>query len=623
MKRVTANGRALGLAFWKKADEVATRVKAGRGIVVMPTGTGKTTQTPQLLHELEFTRTGQVYISVPRRVLAVELGTRVAEEMNVPLGGLVGYQIRGEQRVSQETRILFMTEGILRAKIRSNPLLEGISCVLFDEFHMRTLMSDFNVALVERAQKEGSKTAFLLMSATVDPAYLAAHFSCGVVDGSDLVTTHPIEERYVVPSRYDYFGGVASEAASVSAGREGNGLIFMPGKAEIEKTVAALRRTLPRDGYTILPLHGDLGPADRHAPFAEHDGITVTVATDIVETGATLPNISWVIDSGEAREKGYDPVSDISSLSLREIARDRLQQRRGRCGRVRPGVYIGMFSQENMLKRPARTTPEIFRTPLREVVLTIKALGLSRVGKPIRLVDNPAKANWKEAKRQLQMLGFVDTTPGASITPLGEKAVELGCDPREAAMLFKASELECLREAAIAIAAVQAKRLLYRPKNEDEALAAERAHTVFRSVSTACDASVFVAVVNAAERRGRESLGLWCKRNFVSYLALHEIWDTSRQLLSAMRAFGFKPNGAPASEEVLRKAILAGLPDRVFGWNYRDWFRREADGKEVMLGRESVVRVPERDGAAIAAWTIIEISTRAGLLPLATNAVVV
>src|SRR3989338_5790191 len=354
MNKSTVNGRQLGLAFWQKADEVTALAQAGRGIVVMPTGTGKTTQTPQLLHERGFTRKGQIYISVPSRILAVELATRVADEVQVSVGGLVGYQIRGEQRTSRETRILFMTEGMLRAKIRSNPLLEGISCILFDEFHMRTLMSDFNVALVERARKEGSKAAFLLMSATIDPAYLARHFSCGVVDGSGLVTTFPIDERYVEPDRYDYFGSVASEAESVSSGREGNGLIFMPGKAEIEKTIAALRRGLPKEGYTISPLHGDLGPDDRHAPFAERSGVTITVATDIVETGATLPNISWVIDSGHAREKGYDPVSDISSLSLREIACDRLQQRRGRCGRVRPGVYVGMFSREDMLERAER-----------------------------------------------------------------------------------------------------------------------------------------------------------------------------------------------------------------------------------------------------------------------------
>lgn len=623
MKKVTVNGRTLGLAFWKKADEVAGLARVGRGIVVMPTGTGKTTQTPQLLHEQGLTRTGQIYISVPRRVLAVELGTRVAEEMQVPLGDLVGYQIRGEQRMSRETRILFMTEGMLRAKIRSNPLLEGISCILFDEFHMRTLMSDFNVALVERAQKEGSKATFLLMSATVDPSYLAKHFSCGVVDGSDLVTTFPIEERYVEPDRYDYFGSVASEVANVSAGREGNGLIFMAGKAEIDKTVSALRRALPKEGYTILPLHGDLGPDDRHAPFAERGGTTITVATDIVETGATLPNISFVIDSGEAREKGYDPVSDISSLAVRKIAQDRLKQRRGRCGRVRSGVYVGMFSRENMQKRAERTTPEIFRTPLREVVLTIKALGLSRVGKPVRLVDNPAKANWKEAKRQLQMLGFADTTAEANITPIGEKAVELGCDPREAAMLLKAAELGCMRETALAIGAMQAKRLLYRPKDEEEAMTAAAAHQVFRMASTTCDASVFVAVVNAAEARGEEPLGSWCKRNYVSYLALHEIWDTSRQLLSAMRAFGFKPNGAPVSVDALRQSILAGLPDRVFKWSYRDWFRRDSDGKEVMLGNESVVRTTRCDGTAIAAWNVIEITTRRGILPLATNVVLV
>jgi HrpA-like RNA helicase len=615
MSNHTVNGKALGLAFWKKANEVAELARSGRGIVVMPTGTGKTTQTPQLLYGEGFTKHGMIYVSVPKRILAIELAARVADEMGVALGSLVGYQIRGESQMSRGTRIMFVTEGMLRAKIRSNPLLEDVSVILFDEFHQRTLMSDFNVALVERAQDEGAKAAFLLMSATIDPSYLAEHFSCGVVDGSDLVTNFPIEERYLSEDDDEnFFKVISREAERLVREKRGNGLVFMPGKGEIAMSIEALQRVFPENsGVTILPLHGELGGDERHAPFTEREGITITVATDIVETGATLPNVGWVIDSGLAREKGYDPVSDISSLRVREIAQDRITQRRGRCGRVRSGVYVGLFSEGNFLKRPERTVPEIFRTPLREVVLTIKALRLSRENKPIRLVDYPGKANWQEAKIQLQMLGFVDDTLEARITELGLKAVELGCDPREAAMLFKAAERGCLREVAIAIATQQGKRLLYRPKG-DEGYKADAAHQIFKT-SSVCDAWTAVRVIRLAEERGEESLGEWCRKHYVSYRAIKDIWMVSRQLMLGMRGFGYMPNDEPGKEDDLRVAICAGLPDRMFEKRGRDWYCR--GNYEAKKGFDS-----NAFGFQLIAWEVIEIQTRRGILPLITNAVV-
>lgn len=609
------NGKTLGLAFWKKADEIVALARSGRGIIVMPTGTGKTTQAPQLLHEKGFTRQGMIYVSVPKRILAVELADRVADEMGVKLGSLVGYQIRGESQMSRGTRILFVTEGMLRAKIRSNPLLEDISVILFDEFHQRTLMSDFNVALVERAQSEGAKASFLLMSATIDPSYLAEHFSCGVVDGSDLVTNFPIEERYISEDGdEDFFKVVSREAQRLVGEKRGNGLVFMPGKGEIAMSVEALQRIFPENsGVTVLPLHGELNGDERHAPFVERGGITITVATDIVETGATLPNIGWVIDSGLAREKGYDPVSDISSLKVRETAQDRIIQRRGRCGRVRSGTYVGLFSEENFLKRSERTVPEIFRTPLREVVLTLKALKLSRENKPIRLVDYPGKTNWQEAKIQLQMLGFVDESPEAKITELGLKAVELGCDPREAAMLFKAAERGCLREMAIAIANQQGKRLLYRPKGE-EGRRADMAHQAFKT-SSVCDAWTAVRVIRLAEERGGESLGAWCRQNYVSYRAVKDIWMVARQLMLSMRGFGFAPNDELGKEDDLRMAICAGLPDRVFESRGRGWYRRGSYEAKQSFDSKAF-------GFQLIAWEVIEIQTIRGILPLITNAVV-
>lgn len=602
------------LGFWKKAEEVIQLVKEKRGVVVMPTGTGKTTQAPQALYEAGVTQNGLIYVSVPKRVLAVELAARVASEVNTPLGGLVGFQIRGEQKQSRNTQILFMTEGILRAKIRNNPLLKEVSCVLLDEFHNRSLMSDFNAALIERAQNEESNVALLLMSATIDPTHLAEHFKCGIVDGSDLTTTFPITERYIEPDN-SLFKSAAEQVASLIAEKQGNGLIFMPGKAEIDQTIDAIRR-LNLQNITILPLHGDLDADARHAPFAERQGVTVTVSTDIVETGATLPHIAWVVDSGQARETRYNPVADISSLQIVQIAKDRIQQRRGRCGRVQDGTYVGLFSKENYQLRPDRTEPEIKRVPLREVVLTIKALGLSREGTSLRMIDNPEKANWKEAKRQIQALGFINQTQEARITELGEKAVELGCDPREAAMLFKSAELGCLREMCVAIAAMQGKRLLYRPKNEEGPLA-DLAHEQFRT-SVRCDSWAVIKVVRAVEQlQENESLSAWCKQMFVSYPALRDIRQITRQLIQSMRGLGYEVNEESGSEEALCQAIAAGFPDRIFELSYGDWYKNQ-DEEEARLARESVI--DPNDNHLLIAWGMREIKGRWGMMKLITNA---
>ena len=621
MNKCTVNGKALGLPFWKNAADVVALAHAGRGIVVMPTGTGKTTQTPQALYEAGFTNEGRIYVSVPKRVLAVELATRVADEMGVELGSLVGYEIRGERSLSRDTKILFMTEGMLRAKIRSNPKLEGVSVILFDEFHQRSLMSDFNIALVERAQDEGSKVAFLLMSATVDASVLATHFNCGMVDGTGLTTVYPITETYREASWGNGLFDQTAEAVQdmlIKHGRKANGLVFMPGKAEIAQAMDSIRK-LKLEGLTVLPLHGDLDHEDRHAPFAEREGSTGTIATAIVETGATLPNIGWVVDSGLAREVGYDPVSDTSALRMVKVAQDRLTQRRGRAGRVREGEYVGLYSREDKTTRAAKTQPEILRKPLREVVLTIKALGLSRFGKPLRLIDYPAKANWKEAKRQLQMLKLVDETEDANITNLGRKAVELGCDPRGAAMLLAAADLGCVQEAATAIAA-RDSRLLIRPKNQDEQWKAQSAHGKFRTSRT-CDAWTSVQVVRAAEARGEQSVGAWCKENYVSYRALQEVWIAQRQLVSSMRSFGFAVSDG-GTEEQLRKAICAGLPDRIFVYYRRpNWHEQENGDVTAALGKESVIS--PSTSHKLVAWEIIEIQTSRGAMKLITNAVVV
>jgi len=605
------------LSFYKKATEIAALAVSGKGIIMMPTGTGKTTQTPQLLHELGYTQSGMIYVSVPKRVLAVELSARVAEEMGEQVGGIVGYQIRGESRVSKRTKIIFMTEGILRAKILGNPKLVGVAMILFDEFHQRSLLSDFNVALVEKAQSAGSQVTFLLMSASIDPHKIATHFNCGLVDGSDLDTTYPIAKHFVDPGRNMYETAAQVVADKINLGS--NGLVFMPGKAEINAVIDEITKLKLGSHVRVLPLHGDLQGEERHAPFVDIPGIiTVTVATDIVETGATLPGVGWVVDSGLAREQRYDAISDTSTLGVCKIARDRILQRVGRCGRVMDGDYTGLFSEEDYLSRPAVTLPEIFRLPLREVVLAIKSLNLSREGEAIRLIDSPPKENWKNAKKQLQLLGFVDDTDEANITPMGEKAVRLQCDPREAAMMFKAAEIGCLREMAIAIAAMQSRQLFFRVRDEGEKVKAEATRRKFTG-ACATDGWVAVRIVMAAEKRPeRQSLGVWCREHYVSYLALQEVFVASRQLLATMRNEGFEVSpeytGTP---ELLTQAIVAGLPDRKFSYYRNGWYGNETAGSAI-LGKESVV-----SGNTVYAWKVIEVPTRKGSMRIITHAAVI
>ncbi len=579
------------LPFSAMEQEVVALARDGKGIAVGPTGTGKTTGAPIILHNAGFTRQGRIIVTVPTRPLASELSRRVAQLMDVELGKLVGYQVRGEKCFDRDTRIMFVTEGILRGMIRRDRTLSGTSVVLADEFHMRRLMTDTNVALIERSQDEGSKVAFLLMSATVNAARLAEHYNCGIADGSHLERCFPVTEEYVECD--DPIRGAAEQILRLSRTGDGNGMVFMPGKGEIDQVIAAVRKMGAPDYLTLLPMHSELEGQDRRAPFVERPGVTVVVTTDILETGATTPDGGWVVDTGQARERDYDPVSDVSSLRLRDIAQDRLKQRRGRAGRVRDGRYVGLYSRENLARRPAETKPEIMRVPLRQVVLDIKALGLSRAEKPIRLPDSPPKANWKGAKEQLQSLGMVARSEAAEITPRGEQAVELGCDPREAAVLIRAAELGCLTEAAISVAIGQCKPLFFRVKNADEKYQADLARQRFQT-SRICDFWQYIEVVRAFEARPKgQSLGDWCRDNFVAYRAMQEVLATVRQHLGAMRGLGYAANQKPASEESLCRALLAGgLKSLLFVQDYRDCTNGDLTCR---LGNESLVRAKEGD----------------------------
>ena len=608
------------LPIWQKMPEIIETMKTNNRLaLVSETGSGKSTQVPQALWEAGFADSGKIYIVENRVVVATEVARRVANEMRVPLGSTVGYITGHERNVSDDTKIVFVTNGVFKHIVQKNPTLTGVSIVIFDEFDERYLLSDIGLALTEKAQDRESHAKFILMSATLNAQKIQDHFQ-----GIPLIEAKgrpfPVEEHFLEENIK--IREMPSEAARVvdeihRTRSRGDILIFMPGKGEIDDTIEEIMK-LQIEGVTVLPLHAELSPEQRDKVFKPGVGRKIIISTNVAERGVTINGVKFVIDSGLVRMNTYNPVADITRLGIEKTARDSLIQRRGRAGRTEPGECFYLISQKEFASRPVSTPPEIQRSSLRSVVLQIKAMGYSREDEPIRLMDAPEKQNWKTAKNQLRLLGALDSTDETKLSEKGRIMAEMSCDPRDAAMILKGCELGCGEEMAI-IAAVRntIKRLIYMPYHPEEHAEAVDRHRAFRS-SKASDLFVTLSAFRAAEQNKFD--GAWCRVNYVSWIALRDIRKTKDQLIEQVKRFGFNPISRKVDEKVMCKAIAAGFPDRIYKKSGGDRYV-SADGEDwAILGNESVV--PLND--ILIANERVNIQTRrGGTLPIIRNATIV
>jgi len=601
------------LPIWEKMPEIVETLRNNnRLILVSETGSGKTTQVPQALWAEGFAERGKIFVVENRVAVAVETAKRVAEEMKVKIGREVGYLTGPEKKSSRDSQIVFLTSGVFKNIIREDPKMEQASVVLFDEFDERYLLSDIGVALVEKAQNQGSEVKFGLMSATLNAQKFSEHFG-----GAPIVEVkgrpYPVETHFsserIDPRR------MPEKAAEIALSihqrqQEGDILIFMPGKQEINATIEELMKQ-KITGATILPLHSELSPQERHRIFEKQPGRKIIVSTNIAERGLTIDGVRYVIDSGLVRMNEYDPAADTTKLVVTSTAQDSLRQRQGRAGRTQPGECYFLITQDDFNRRPVSTKPEIMRTSLREVVLQIKAMGYSREGDPVRLIDSPEKQNWKTAKNQLRLLGALNPEDETKLSEFGQKLAELSCDPREGTMLLRGCEMGCGREMAIIAAIRTSRRLFYRPQAEAEQ--ADAARKQFE-ISNLSDLLNLVNVYDQAERANFDSK--WCRDNYVSWLALREVRQNYSQLLEQVKRLGYKVNKEKPAPEVLCQAIAKGFPDKVFENVGRGWYENRTTGERAILGRESRV-----SGNLIVANELITIQTkRGGELPLITLA---
>lgn len=618
------------LPIWEVHSQIVDSLRTGNRLILSaPTGSGKTTQVPQMLLQAGLLNEGQVVILQPRRLAARLLATRVAQELGVKLGREVGYQIRFENVTSAETKIRFVTEGVLLRQMIDDPQLKGVSVLLFDEFHERHLYGDITLARALDVQ-EGPRPDLRIgvMSATLDADLLADYLSkCRGAEKNtnpseekdqslftsaptgrrpvSILTsagrTFPVEIKYAADPSYNDKRPVWDQAADafsyyVNSGGQGDVLIFMPGGFEISQTIEAIRHTNESKGFILLPLHGELPPGDQDAAVARYPQRKVVVSTNVAETSLTIDGVRLVIDSGLARIPRFDANRGINTLLVERISQSSADQRAGRAGRTAPGTCMRLWSRDEHGHRAAQELPEIKRLDLAEVVLTLKAAGVENL-RQFRWLEPPDELSLAHAEELLTDLGALRAAgqespsnpqagmPALQITGVGRKMLAFPIHPRYARMLLAAQEYGCVYQAALVAALTQGRDLLLRNVGREtndlrEDLLGEKASSDFWILMRAW--------TYAAKNQFRLDA---CRKLGIHAVTARQVGPLFDHFLRIAKKEGLDIEVREVKDEALQKCVLIGFSDRVAHRLDQGTLRCElVHNRRGVLARESVVQ---------------------------------
>lgn len=586
-------------------DEIARAIEGHQVVIVAgATGSGKTTQLPKIC--LELGRTSIAHTQ-PRRIAARTIAERIAEELQVPLGTTVGYKVRFTDKVSADTRVALLTDGILLNEIHRDRLLRRYDTIIVDEAHERSLNVDFLIGYLKRILPQRPDLKVIVTSATIDPESFAAHFAiegrpAPIVEVSG--RTYPVELRYrplvdehpdagsgrSEPSRpgrarpatarggdarrtapgetstEDEVDGIVAALRELDREADGDVLVFLPGEAEIRDAMDAVRGMYanhPRP-TEVLPLFGRLSAAEQHRVFERSQvaGVRrrVILATNVAETSLTVPGIRYVVDTGTARISRYSARSKVQRLPIEAVSQASAQQRSGRAGRTSPGIAIRLYAEEDFEKRPEFTEPEILRTSLASVILQMLALGFGDIS-AFPFLTPPDSRGVKAALDLLTELRAIARQGGEPrLTKLGREIARLPIDPRFARMLVEARRLGVTRDVLAIVAGLSIQDVRERPEERrDEA---DRLHARFTDPT-----SDFLTLLNLwthlqeqQAELGSSAFRRLCRAEHLNYVRVREWFDVHRQLRALMR------DGGPSSDSpgvadpaTVHRAILSGL----------------------------------------------------------------
>lgn len=542
------------LPIYDLDDDIAGAMTAGgRMVLSAPTGSGKSTQVPQILLDAGLLGDGQCVVLQPRRLAARLLAKRVAEERGVPLGGEVGYQIRLDKVCTDKTRIVFVTEGILLRRMLSEPGLPGVTALLFDEFHERHLYSDITLAQALDLQSSGRPDLRIgVMSATLDGDALADWMAPCVRLSSD-GRMFPVEVHYLpYEPRDEPVWELAAEAvAEKFSVTDGDMLVFMPGAYEIARTVREVQARIGQQ-CAVLPLHGEMSVAEQDRAVARAGRRKIIVSTNVAETSLTIEGVRTVVDSGLARIARYDPQRGINTLLIEPISKASADQRAGRAGRTAPGLCLRLWTERSHARRPDRETPEVRRMDLAEVILTLKASGVHDPS-TFRWLEPPEEKTLSRALALLADLGALDAR--GAVTTLGRRMLSFPVHPRYARMFLAAQELGCVRAAALIAALTQSRSLLLRT---DRKTAEERLEIFGTGRS---DFFFLMRAYQWAAQKGFRADG--CRPLAIHAEAARQVHLHFHQFLEIARTEDLDTETAPPGDEAIARCVLAGFADQV------------------------------------------------------------
>ena len=547
----------------ERRDDIVAALRDHQVIVIAgETGSGKTTQVPKMVLEALGTpeSTPRIAHTQPRRIAARAVAERLAEELGTGLGDAVGYRVRFTDRTRKDTAITVMTDGVLLASIRRDRLLQQYDAIIIDEAHERSLNIDFLIGYLAWLLPQRPDLRVVITSATLDTQRFSDHFGgAPVIEVSG--RTYPVEVRYRDPADIDEVDAVCDAVEELLIDTDGDVLVFLTGEREIRDARDALSDRLGQ-AIEIVPLYGRLSADEQHRVFAPHDSRRVVLATNVAETSLTVPGIRSVVDAGHVRISRFSTRLKVQRLPIEPISQASAAQRSGRCGRLGPGVCIRLYSEQDLLARPAYTDPEILRTNLASVLLQMATLGLGEVD-DFPFLEPPDRKAVAAGITILEEVGALRPASGSEplagrVTEIGRRLARLPVDPRLGRMIVQAEREGCVDDVIVIAAGLAIRDPRERP--EDQAGAADAAHAKF--VDPTSDLLTLLTLWDYLETsqasQSSTRFRAQCRREFIHYLRVREWQDLVAQLRSALRLDN-TPGSSSRDSDAIHRSVLSGL----------------------------------------------------------------
>ncbi len=572
--------------------EVVRTLAETRSVVLeAPPGAGKTTRVPRAL--LDAGERGEILVLEPRRLAARLAARRVADELGERVGDTVGYTVRFEDVSSRKTRIRFVTEGVLTRRLLADPELPGVSTVLLDEIHERHLQGDVALAMLRRLQRTKRPDLRLAaMSATLDAEPIAAFLGCPVVHSEGKRFDVALEHLAAPDERKLELQVASAVRALVGGGLDGHVLVFLPGAGEIRRAIEACEKIAAENGLALLPLHGDLPPAEQDRAVGASSRRKVILSTNVAESSVTIDGVVAVVDSGLVRVVRHAPWSGLPGLAIEKTSRASCVQRAGRAGRTRAGKAVRLFTRADFEARPEHDAPEILRVDLAQTVLELRAVdvrfGVSSADDGLAWLDAPRPEAVGAAEELLARLGAIDAR--GAITDVGRRMLAFPLHPRQARMLVEAEKRGVADDGCVLAAIVGERELRSAAKTRFEGAA--------RAMDIATERSDLLGLLDLfREAEGSGFAGHALRAIGLDAGAEHAAERARKQLARIARTNAPAPGSPQAHDDALLVAVLAGFPDRVAR-------RKKQGSRDLALAQGGTAELAETSAVRDAPWMV-------------------